>query len=182
MTTKAKNKAAAVVVTLSSADTKATVKVINAAAESAEAAIHSLAVLSDKYPTVQAKQIAAALVTAGAKWADATIQQELGRIRKLKREGLYRADMTTNEMRDELRMLKAVKDADTAPIDATTGDMAVPADASKAATRISRNAPDTIAAALVDALIASGVGDMEAVLAEARRLVIAAVNAKKSTK
>lgn len=183
-----KSKAAPVEVTIPTETIKVAVKAIAAAAKSGDAAIHALSDLDAKFPTMKAVSIAKALVNGGAVWSEATIRQELSRIRTLKKAGLWKDGMSSFEMRAELTMLKAIKDADkeagTPPPSADAPVADRDGDAEKTVKRISKAAPDTIATALIDALIQAGVGDgdMDAILAEARRLVIAAVNAKKTAK
>lgn len=187
MSTK-KTKAAPVEVTIPTDAIKHTVKAIAAAAKSGDAAINALASLDAEFPTMKAVNIAKALVNGGAVWSEATIRQELSRIRTLKKAGVWRDGMSTFEMREELAVLKAIKEADkeagTPPQSADAPVAERDGDAEKTVKRISKAAPDAIAAALIDALIAAGVGDgdMEAVVAEARRLILSAVNAKKAAK
>lgn len=184
MSKKAQAKKAAVTVTIPANIIRNTVKAINEAASANDTAVAALAKLDNDYHALAAKSVAEALVTGGAKWSSNTIMQELGRIRRLKAAGKYEASMTSYQLREADKALPKTPRAPTAP----KGDKAAPtagtastAPAPQVVSKISREAPDTIAKALIDAIMASGLEDAEQVLSEARRLIVAAVNAKKKT-
>ena len=172
---KAKTKAKAVaVVSIPKSRTASAVRAINNATKGADTALAELDKLDNDYASMKGKDLADVLVKAGAKWTANTIMQELSRIRVLKKAGKWKTGMTSYQAREAKAALPKQERKK------TTVANGVSKEAAEAATaKISREAPDTIASALIEAITASGVED---VLAEARRLITQAVNAKKNTK
>lgn len=172
----------AVVVTIPTAKCLSVVKAINGAESATDTAITELEKLDSEYATMKAKHMAEALIKAGAKWSINTIMQELSRIRALKKAGKWAKGMTSYQVREAQKALPKTTRAKadkSAPV--ANGSVSKESEA-KLTGKISREPPTTIANALIEALIQSGIGDLEAVLAEARRLVIQAVNDKKPKK
>ena len=175
-------KATPVVVTIPTAKCSPVVKAINGAESATDTAITELEKLDSEYATMKAKHMAEALIKAGAKWSINTIMQELSRIRALKKAGKWAKGMTSYQVREAQKALPKTTRAKadkSAPV--ANGSVSKESEA-KLTGKISREPPTTIANALIEALIQSGIGDLEAVLAEARRLVIQAVNDKKPKK
>jgi hypothetical protein len=143
-----------------------------------QSAVQALKTLSDEYSTLDCKAIAKALVSGGASWSENTIRLELGRLRRVSASGKDVTGMNSNELR---LADKALPKAERTPKTPTATADAVEVKATPTA-KLARQAPDTLARALVESVQASGVEDLEAVLAECRRLIVAEVNAKKKAK
>lgn len=175
-----KKKATPVTITIPASRTAPVIRAMDAASAATDTAISELEKLDREYPEMQAKVMAGILVKAGAKWSENTIMQELSRIRALKKAGKWQDGMTSYQAREAHKALPKgtrAKKAEAEPVSPTS--VISGESGEKLVQKISRTAPDTIANALVEALIQSGLDDLEKVLAEARRLVVQAVNAKK---
>lgn len=151
---------------------------INASFDATTIALSALDELDSEYPAIQGKALAQQLVAAGCRWSENTIMQELSRIRRLKKAGKWVVGMTTNEVRTAVDALPKKPRATAAKV--ANGVSKESAEVIVA--KVSREPTDTIAAALVEAIIASGKEDLEDVLKEARRLITQAINAKKKAK
>lgn len=179
---KAKKQAKAVSVVIPAERIAQAVTAINTAATAEDTALAALNELDKDFPTMKGTNLATALVNGGAKWAHGTIMMELSRLRALKKAGKWQDGMTSYQAREAHKQLpKASRDKGKAGPKVANGAVSKES-GEKLAAKISREAPDTIATGLVDALMASGLDDLEAVLAEARRLIVNAVNDKKKAK